>query len=74
MSDAGSPRLDVPSAVDEVIRSRRTHLLMDPADEVPPELIERLIDLATWAPNHKRTWPWRFTALGFLDYKLVIES
>ena len=63
VSDAQPPILDVPTAVDEVIRSRRTSLLMDPDDPVPTELIELLIELATWAPNHKRTWPWRFTVL-----------
>ncbi|MGN6695981.1 MAG: nitroreductase family protein [Aquihabitans sp.] len=57
------PPLDVPTAVDEVIRSRRTSLQVDPDDPVSDELIERLIELATWAPNHKRTWPWRFTVI-----------
>jgi nitroreductase len=61
-SDPPRP-LDVPTAVDEVIRSRRTSLLVDPDDEVPDELVALLIELATWAPNHKRTWPWRFTVL-----------
>jgi nitroreductase len=51
------------AAVDAVIRARRTSLLMDPTDEVPRELVDHLIELATWAPNHKRTWPWRFTVL-----------
>jgi malonate-semialdehyde dehydrogenase (acetylating)/methylmalonate-semialdehyde dehydrogenase len=23
-------------------------------------VVEKLCDLAQWAPNHKRTWPWRF--------------
>ena len=27
---------------------------------MPVELVERLCRLATWAPNHKKTWPWRF--------------
>ena len=63
MPDAELPSLDVPTAVDEVIRTRRTSLLVDPDDEVPEELLSLLIDLATWAPNHKRTWPWRFTVL-----------
>jgi nitroreductase len=57
------PPLDLPAAVDEVIRTRRTSLLVDPDDDVPADLVERLIELATWAPNHKRTWPWRFTVL-----------
>ena len=63
MSDPQPPVLDVPTAVDEVIRTRRTSLLMDPDDEVPAELVDLLIELATWAPNHKRTWPWRFTVV-----------
>ena len=47
----------------EVIRGRRTNLQVDPADPVPDEALELLLELATWAPNHKRTWPWRFTVL-----------
>ena len=27
---------------------------------VPRDLVDRLCELATWAPNHKRTWPMRF--------------
>jgi len=63
VSDPQIPQLYVPAAVDEVIRTRRTSLLMDPDDPVPDELIARLLELATWAPNHKRTWPWRFTVV-----------
>jgi len=48
---------------EQVIRSRRTSLLVDPERAVDPDLIARVIDSATWAPNHKRTWPWRFTVL-----------
>ncbi len=55
--------LDPAAWVDQIIRTRRTSLLVDPADDVPPELIAHLVELATWAPNHKRTWPWRFTVL-----------
>jgi nitroreductase len=41
-------------------RSRRTHLLVDRERDVPVDLIGELCELATWAPNHKKTWPWRF--------------
>lgn len=35
------------------------------ADACPPrDLIERLIEAATWAPNHKLTEPWRFHVLA----------
>lgn len=54
---------DVPPAVDEVIRSRRTSLQVDPDEPVPDALVAQLLELATWAPNHKRTWPWRFTVI-----------
>lgn len=51
------------SAVEHVIAARRTSLLVDAEAPIPPAVIDRLIDAATWAPNHKRTWPWRFTVL-----------
>lgn len=42
------------------IRSRRTSMLVDKQRPVPRDLLQQLCDLAQWAPNHKRTWPWRF--------------
>jgi nitroreductase len=47
-------------AVADLIRSRRTSMLVDPDRPVPHHLVEQLCELAQWAPNHKRTWPWRF--------------
>ncbi len=35
-------------------------MLVDKERPVPIDLIRDLCDLAQWAPNHKRTWPWRF--------------
>lgn len=35
-------------------------MLVEQDRDVPLDLIERLCELAQWAPNHKRTWPWRF--------------
>jgi len=46
--------------VAELIRSRRTSMAVDQQRDVPKELVEQLCELAQWAPNHKRTWPWRF--------------
>jgi nitroreductase len=43
-----------------LIRERRTSLLMDRERPVEAVLIDALCDLACWAPNHKKTWPWRF--------------
>ncbi len=43
-----------------LVRQRRTSLLVDRGQPVPDDLVAQLCELATWAPNHKKTWPWRF--------------
>ena len=43
-----------------LVRTRRTSMIVDHEREVPLDLIAELCGLATWAPNHKKTWPWRF--------------
>lgn len=43
-----------------LIRSRRTSMFVDQSREVPVAVVEELCELACWAPNHKKTWPWRF--------------
>lgn len=45
-----------------LVKSRRTSMIVDQAREVPLEVIDELCALAAWAPNHKKTWPWRFAA------------
>lgn len=47
-----------------LVRSRRTSMVVDADRPVPAELVDHLCELATWAPNHKRTWPWRFAAFS----------
>ena len=49
--------------VEEAIRSRRTHKAFAP-ERVPRELLDELLELARWAPNHHLTNPWRFRVLG----------
>ena len=46
----------------QLVRARRTNMVVDPERGVDTALIDRLCELAIWAPNHKRTWPWRFAA------------
>ena len=53
-----------PGAFDALVRARRTNLRVDPDREVPKAVVERLCRLAVWAPNHKRTEPWRFCAVS----------
>jgi len=45
-------------------RDRRTNLRVDSQRAVPTELVEQLCELVTWAPNHKRTEPWRFVVFS----------
>jgi nitroreductase len=42
---------------------QRTSIRRFRPDPVPRETIERLLDCAVHAPNHKLTQPWRFTVL-----------
>ncbi len=44
----------------ELVRARRTSMFVDLDRTIPDETITELCSLAQWAPNHKRTWPWRF--------------
>ena len=47
----------------DLVRSRRTNMRVDGERTVPPDVIDRLCDLARWAPNHKHTFPYRFASL-----------
>lgn len=47
----------------DLVRTRRTHMLVDRDVAVPADVIEQLCELAIWAPCHKKTWPWRFASL-----------
>ena len=49
--------------LEKAIRTRRTHKAYGPR-EVDPKLLEELIELARWAPNHHLSNPWRFRVLG----------
>ena len=45
------------------LRGRRSMSKIKP-DAVPRTLVERVIETATWAPNHRRTAPWRFVVVA----------
>jgi len=49
--------------VETAIRTRRTHKVYGP-EPVDRATLEELLELATWAPNHNLTNPWRFRVLG----------
>lgn len=46
-----------------LVAARRTNMFVDLEREVPRELLDQLCTLATWAPNHKKTWPWCFAQI-----------
>ena len=49
--------------VDEVIRGRRTLKGFKP-EPIASAVIDELLDLAVYAPNHHTTEPWRFIVVG----------
>jgi nitroreductase len=49
--------------LESAIRSRRTHKAYG-ADPVPRAVLDELLELARWAPNHNLTNPWRFRVVG----------
>lgn len=51
------------AVVEETARSRRSNLRMDPDRPVADDLVDRLVRMAATAPNHRRTFPWRFRVL-----------
>ena len=46
----------------DIAKRRRSCLRIDLDRPVEATEVERLCDLAVWAPNHHRTEPWRFAA------------
>lgn len=47
----------------DAIRTRRTVKSYRP-EPVPRDMLERILEVARWAPNHRQTEPWRFRVLG----------
>jgi len=70
----GGGRMGGAEAVHDALRSRRT--INDFSPQLPAgweEALERAVEAATFAPNHKRTEPWRFHLLGPRSIRRVCE-
>ena len=52
-----------PDELEGLITARRINLLLDASKEVDSALVDRIINAAQWAPNHKRTWPLRVAVI-----------
>src|SRR3954451_3592266 len=59
--------------IEEAIRGRRTHKVFE-SRPVPREVVEELLELARWAPNHFVTEPWRFRVLGPEAFERLIAA
>ena len=59
--------------VEAAIRTRRTHKAYR-QDPVPREVLDELFELASWAPNHNLTVPWRFRVIGPSALKRLKEA
>ncbi len=49
--------------LEKAIRTRRTHKAFT-AQAIDAAVLDELFELASWAPNHHLTSPWRFRVLG----------
>jgi len=53
-----------PDELEGLITARRSNLLIDTSREVDPQIVDRIVNIAQWAPNHKRTWPLRVAVIS----------
>ncbi len=56
----------------QVVRTRRTIHKYLP-ESVEPAAIDRALEAAHYAPNHRLTWPWRFTRVGPETRKAITD-
>lgn len=62
----------------EIIQSRRAVFpqFYEPG-QIPEDLINSILENARWAPNHKKTEPWRFVVIkdqGLIDLSRFLEN
>jgi len=59
--------------IETAIRTRRTHKSYD-SEPLDRAVVEELLELARWAPNHHLTEPWRFRVLGPETFARVVAA
>jgi nitroreductase len=59
--------------VETAIRTRRTHKAFEPKP-LSREALDELLELASWAPNHHLTAPWRFRVVGPASLQRLKEA
>lgn len=62
--------------INDIIKNRRaTPARFLSSKEIPKEIIQNLLENANWAPNHKKTEPWRFKVfMGNAKQKLAEDA
>lgn len=67
--------MDKAKILKQIIEQRRSIFPKDYSEnEIPQEILDEILNSATFAPNHKRTKPWRFNVFkGEEKAKLALE-
>jgi len=52
-----------PDELETLIAARRSSMLIDATREIDSAVVDRIVNTAQWAPNHKRTWPLRIAII-----------
>jgi nitroreductase len=63
---------NIATDIEELIKSRRTINFFQ-QEPVPDSMIMKAIELARWAPNHRKTEPWHFHIFGEETRSSVID-
>ncbi|MAD59882.1 MAG: nitroreductase [Myxococcales bacterium] len=62
MNNTSHPALEAQSLIDLISSRRTVHMYQNRS--IDSDIIEQAVHAAHQAPNHKLTWPWRFTLIG----------
>ena len=63
-----------PDELETLIAARRSNLLIDASREVDSVIVDRIVNTAQWAPNHKRTWPLRVAVISGDSRRLLGDT
>jgi len=72
VENAADGQQSQPEEFADVLRGRRSINLFEP-EPVGTEVLVEAIEVARWAPNHRRTEPWRFYVVGEQGKKAIAE-
>ncbi|OYW12164.1 MAG: nitroreductase, partial [Planctomycetales bacterium 12-60-4] len=56
----------------DIIRARRT-IGAFTSQPIDPSIVNEALELACWAPNHRKTEPWRYYWIGPESQRRIVE-